>query len=362
MKKISLVLLMVLLIVGSQHVVAQGLTVHLKDGTRHNYPYSSIDSVVSYGYDRFPSLTLTTDNVENLNAFSIAISGHIQGSDDSLTINLLYGTEENLSFDNGEVISTKSRDDFEFIIKGLIEGNTYYYRPYVLIEDQYYWGEKKSFVKEGEITYTMKGKTYRMVRVSGGSMADFYIMQTELLVDEPLYFGDISISPLNDGKLGVLKSEYWDFISEIREKTGLYFRLPTKDEWMFAAQGGNKSQGFTYSGSDNIDEVAWYKGNCSGPKDIALKKPNELGLYDMSGNFGEIVWMPDEKDGVDGDCCGGSWAQAEDKCTTTSWHIGDRSKKMEGTNYSEVAAFNNKYLSIRLVFSTKKETFDTVGK
>jgi formylglycine-generating enzyme required for sulfatase activity len=70
------------------------------------------------------------------------------------------------------------------------------------------------------------------------------------------------------------------------------FRLPTEAEWEFAARGGNKSKGFAYSGSDNIDEVAWYDDNNeSDMHEVGTKKPNELGIYDMSGNADE--WCSD---------------------------------------------------------------------
>jgi formylglycine-generating enzyme required for sulfatase activity len=69
------------------------------------------------------------------------------------------------------------------------------------------------------------------------------------------------------------------------------YRLPTEAEWEFAAKGGIKSKGCLYSGSDNADDVAWHEGNSDKyVHEVGLKLPNELGIYDLSGNVYEFCW------------------------------------------------------------------------
>ena len=97
------------------------------------------------------------------------------------------------------------------------------------------------------------------------------------------------------------------------------YRVPTLDEWEFAARGGNKSRHYAYSGSDNSSEVAWYDENAGGSsRPVARLKANELGLYDMSGNVGEWNWDLDYK----GECPvhigrGGCWRYDEWFCRTS---------------------------------------------
>ena len=172
----------------------------------------------------------------------------------------------------------------------------------------------------GQLKFEVGGVSFTMVAVEGGTftmgataeqgsdardrekpahqvtLSSYCIGQTE--VTQELWLAVMGSNPSHfTGNLQrPVETVSWNdcqtFISKLNQLTGQNFRLPTEAEWEYAARGGNRSQGYKYAGSNNIDNVAWYTSNsASTTHPVATKAPNELGLYDMSGNVWE--WCQD---------------------------------------------------------------------
>ena len=119
---------------------------------------------------------------------------------------------------------------------------------------------------------------------------DYYIGQTE--VTQKLWKAVMGYNPSvkKCPKRPVTNVNYYEveeFLRRIDSITGMQFRLPTEEEWEYAARGGKYSKGYIYSGSKEVDRVAWHKENTSRLKKVKKRSSNELGIYDMSGNVWE---------------------------------------------------------------------------
>ena len=170
-------------------------------------------------------------------------------------------------------------------------------------------------------TFIANNVMFEMVRVEGGTftmgataeqasdafsdelpthkvtLSPFLIGKYE--VSQTLWFAVMGENPsVNTGINLPVDNVTWNecqtFITKLNELTGKNFRLLTEAEWEYAARGGNKSKGYKYSGSNNLGDVAWYIDNSNNTSHaMGTKAPNELGIYDMTGNVME--WVSDWK-------------------------------------------------------------------
>ncbi len=190
--------------------------------------------------------------------------------------------------------------------------------------------------EQGVTEYTVNGVTFKMVEVEGGTfmmgvdqqvgyaypahevtLSTYSIGQTEVTQElwvavmgsNPSYFNEYGNADLhsnhNSWDAGINLQRPVDYVNygdcmafcaKLNELTGLNFRIPTEAEWEFAARGGNQTHGYEYAGSENVNDVAWWKETIPsstlwtdgwGTQTVATKAPNELGIYDMSGNVEE---------------------------------------------------------------------------
>ncbi len=222
------------------------------------------------------------------------------------------------------------------------------------------------------LDFTVNGVTFRMIYVKGGTftmgnnnmasespahsvtLTDFYIAETECtqalwkaLYPDYSYFATVGDQLPCNGQWYSEILQFADALNAYLHESGALaadksFMLPTEAQWEWAARGGVKSNGYTYAGSNNIDDVAWYAANSGNVvHDVKLKAPNELGLYDMSGNAFEATtdnfsvdysWAADGETDPTGSPSassygltrrGGSCSQTANRCTVTKRDFND---------------------------------------
>ena len=259
--------------------------------------------------------TVTTSEVTNIGNTTAKCGGEVTEGDYTVTARgVCWNTNGNPTVSDSHTVDGGGAGSFISNITGLTENTTYYVRAYATSSAGTAYGETKTF--KPNLSLTVNGVSFEMVYVEGGSfdmgatteqgsdawdtekpvhsvtLSDYYIGRCE--VTQELWEAVMGRNPSKfKGAQNPVERVSWsdcqEFVSRLNSLTGRTFRLPTEAEWEYAARGGNKSLHYKYSGSGNIDDVAWYRDN-SGSKTHAVgtKTANELGIYDMSGNVSEL--------------------------------------------------------------------------
>lgn len=280
--------------------------------------------------------TVATDLVSEITRTSARCGGSVTSDGGAVVTErgICWSTEQTPTILDCRTTDSAGTGTFVSSISGLSPSTTYFVRAYATNEKGTSYGEEKSFITAEPLvnqTITLNGVLFEMVAVEGGTfnmgaqssdpdaanydsdaweeespvhqvtLSDYYIGKYEVTQGQWVavmgsWPNDVPSSEYGAGDDYPAYLVSWnncqEFIDRLNSLTGKKFRLPTEAEWENAARGGNKSKGFKYSGGNDIDSVGWYEYNSKWhTHPVGMKLPNELGIYDMSGNVDE--WCND---------------------------------------------------------------------
>ena len=279
--------------------------------------------------------TVTTSGVSEISKRRASCGGNVtfSGGAEVTAKGVCWSLAPNPTISDDHTTSGTGEGSFTSTLIQLTGGTTYYVRAYATNSVGTAYGPQVSFTTpspETNLDILVNGYTFRMKFVAGGifsmgaqstdpsganydadaygdekpvhsvALSGFYIGETE--VTQGLWEAVMGSSSSSHDEwtatygLGAsypaYNISYYDvqtFISQLNSLTGRNFRMPTEAEWEYAARGGKQSQGYKYSGSNTVGNVAWNNSNSGGKTHLVKgKSPNELGIYDMSGNVWEL--------------------------------------------------------------------------
>lgn len=272
----------------------------------------------------YRSPTVTTSAVTNIATTTATFNGNVTNGGDSWVSlrGFCWSTSSNPSVENclGKAASGNGTGVFSHNISGLSPNTTYYVRAWAKNDAGTAYGQTYSFrTIESDVTQVVQEILNSMVYVEGGTfqmgatfeqgsdaysgelpvhtvtLSDFYIGKTEVTQRQWKAVMGNNPSAFKGDDLPVENVNWNDcqqFIQKLNLLTGRTFCLPTEAQWEYSARGGRYQSGYKYSGSNEVEYVAWYDGNSDNQThSVKTKQPNVLGLYDMSGNVWE--WCED---------------------------------------------------------------------